>query len=131
MKIGAVSRTLKIPASSIRYYERVGLINQIPRVSGCREFGDRELFRLKFIQLAQAAGFSLAEIRSLLHAYSASPESSNLWHSKAVAKQSQVRAQIENLKRTDAILSKLIHCSCASFSQCVSAADSYELTKAT
>ena len=61
MQIGDVARKLDMPASTIRYYEKVGLIERQQRVSGRRQFNDRALFALRFVQLAQAAGFTIGE----------------------------------------------------------------------
>ncbi len=66
MKIGDVAERLGIPVSTIRYYEKVGLIEHQRRVSGRRDFDERALFALQFIQLAQAAGFTIVEMKSLL-----------------------------------------------------------------
>ena len=66
MKIGEVARRLGVPASTIRYYEREGLIERQHRVSGRRQFDERALLMLQFAQLAQAAGFTIAETKGLL-----------------------------------------------------------------
>ena len=76
---GFVAEELGIPASTIRYYEKVGLIEPQRRVSSRRSIDERAIFTLKFIQLAQAAGFSLAEARSLLDSYAKDPNPSGMW----------------------------------------------------
>ena len=78
MKIGDVSERLGIPASTIRCYEKVGLIERQRRVSGQRYFDDRALFALRFIQLAKAAGFTIAEMKSLLESYAKDPSPAGL-----------------------------------------------------
>ena len=119
MNIGEVSKLLGIPASTIRYYERVGLLERQPRVSGRRWFGRSALAALKFIQLAQAAGFTLAEMKELRDDYARSPDPSGLWRSVAVEKRQSVRAQIRHLSQMDEILSALLECKCATLSRCV------------
>ena len=52
VKIGDVSEQLGIPASTIRYYEQVGLIDQQQRVAGRRAFNEKALYMLQFVQLA-------------------------------------------------------------------------------
>ena len=52
---------------TIRYYERRGLLPKPPRtVSGYRIFAPEALRRLRFVKRAQAIGFSLQEIKTLL-----------------------------------------------------------------
>jgi len=119
VKIGDVSAQLGIPASTIRYYERVGLIEAQRRVAGRRAFNDKALFMLQFVQLAQAAGFSIAEIKSLLDNYANDPGPRGLWKGFAETKQNSVRQQIKTLEQMDRILTKLIKCECESLEECV------------
>ena len=119
MKIGDVAEQLGIPASTIRYYEQVGLIDQQQRVAGRRVFNDKALFMLQFVQLAQTAGFSIAETKSLLDNYANDPSPRGLWKGFAETKQNSIRQQIKNLEQMDRILSKLIRCECESLEECV------------
>lgn len=65
--IGELSRLSKIPATTIRYYERFGLLLE-PRRSpqGHRLYAADSLETLLFIQSAKAFGLSLEEIKQLL-----------------------------------------------------------------
>ncbi len=66
-RIGDMARLLEVSADTLRYYEKIGLLPRVGRnVSGLREFGERDVSRLRFIQRAQKMGFSLAEIAHLL-----------------------------------------------------------------
>ena len=65
MKTAEAARAAEIKISTIRYYERQGIIAAESRsASGYREFTDEEVRRLKFVKRAQKLGFSLAEIRN-------------------------------------------------------------------
>jgi MerR family transcriptional regulator, redox-sensitive transcriptional activator SoxR len=66
LRIGDVARTAGVRKSLIRYYERIGLIPEAPRVSGQRRYDASVLRRLAVIDVAQRAGLSLDEIRELL-----------------------------------------------------------------
>lgn len=119
MKISDVSKRLGMPASTIRYYEKIGLIDPQRRTSGRREFDDRALFGLEFVRLSQAVGFTLAETKSLLAAYADDPSPTGIWKSLAAGKQSAIRAKIKKLKQMDQIMSELLSCSCTSLTECI------------
>lgn len=65
MDIAEVARRSGIPASTLRYYEEKGLIASVGRHGLRRRFAPDVLDQLALIALAQTAGFSLDEIRSM------------------------------------------------------------------
>ncbi len=65
--IGELARAAEVPTSTVRYYERVGLVRPSGRTAGnFRYYGPEALHRLRFIRAAAATGFTLADIRRLL-----------------------------------------------------------------
>ena len=68
LPIGEVAQASGKAASSIRYYERIGLIPAPERVSGSRRYPRAVLRTLAVIGTAQRAGLTLDEIRELLAA---------------------------------------------------------------
>ena len=69
LSITDVARQTGVPSSTLRYYERVGLLDGSRRPNGYREFDDRALDRLRFIARAKELGCSLDEIAALLDAF--------------------------------------------------------------
>jgi MerR family redox-sensitive transcriptional activator SoxR len=69
LAIGEVARRAGIQPSALRYYERIGLMPAPKRVSGRRRYGEDTVQMLKVVQLAQSAGFTVAEIQTLLHGF--------------------------------------------------------------
>jgi len=66
MKIGELAERTGIPASTIRYYEKEGLLPKVQRgANGYRVYQANALERLDLIQLGQKLGFSLDTIRSV------------------------------------------------------------------
>ena len=66
-KIGDISASTGLSADTLRYYEKIKLLPPISRnTGGVRQYSDRDLSRLRFIQRAQKMNFSLAEIGKLL-----------------------------------------------------------------
>lgn len=119
MKIGDVSSKLGIPASTIRYYEKAGLIDPPARVSGRRQFDESAIFALEFVRLSQAAGFTISETKSLLEAYAQDNSAGGAWRTLASEKRLDVRAKIQELQQIDTILSELMSCQCASLTECI------------
>lgn len=68
MTIGGLAKVTGIPESTIRFYERRGLLRPTSRSSGnYRLYGRAAGERLTFIGAAQAAGFELPEIKAILN----------------------------------------------------------------
>ncbi len=66
-RIGDVTKKTGLTADTLRYYEKIKLLPRVSRnVSGIREYDDKDISRLKFIQRAQKMNFSLSEISDLL-----------------------------------------------------------------
>lgn len=67
MTIGQLAGSMGVADSTIRFYERVGLLRPAGRSpSNYRYYGPESADRLAFIRAAQAAGFELADIKSIL-----------------------------------------------------------------
>lgn len=67
MKIGELATTCAVATQTIRYYERRGLLPPAERAAnGYRSYDDSAADRIRFIQRAQAAGLTLAEIAGVI-----------------------------------------------------------------
>ncbi|TCK17862.1 MerR family Zn(II)-responsive transcriptional regulator of zntA/MerR family copper efflux transcriptional regulator [Thiogranum longum] len=66
-RIGDITNLTGLSADTLRYYEKIGLLPRVSRTaSGIRQYQERDISRLRFIQRAQKMNFSLAEIGDLL-----------------------------------------------------------------
>jgi DNA-binding transcriptional MerR regulator len=68
LDIGKVAERSGVPASTLRYYEEVGLIRSEARHGLRRQFDPDVLLRLSLIGLGKTAGFSLDEIAAMFGA---------------------------------------------------------------
>lgn len=66
LTIGQLAAGGNVGVETVRFYQRKGLLETPTRESGIRRYGSLDLRRLRFIRQAQAAGFTLEEIRELL-----------------------------------------------------------------
>ena len=65
--IGELARRADVPTSTVRYYERAGILRPSGRTAGnYRLYSVDELERLRFIRAAQATGFTLENIKAIL-----------------------------------------------------------------
>ena len=65
--IGGLAKAAGVGVETVRYYQRRGLLPEPPRPHGeVRRYADADVKRLRFIRSAQAAGFTLNEIKELL-----------------------------------------------------------------
>lgn len=67
MTIGKLAEAADVPVSTLRYYERRGLLRASKRTSGnYRVFDEDAVDRVRFIRAAQANGFTLDDVEALL-----------------------------------------------------------------
>lgn len=65
--ISQLAQAADVPTTTLRYYERAGLLHPEDRSRGnYRLYSDESLRRLKFIRAAQAVGFTLDDVKMLL-----------------------------------------------------------------
>ncbi|HMN71074.1 MAG TPA: MerR family transcriptional regulator [Rhodoblastus sp.] len=108
MNIGELAKRSGLTASTIRFYERSGLLATVERrPNGYRTYPPEAVLALDLIATAQRAGFSLDEIRSLL------PSDLQSWeHGALIAalrrKVSDIEALQARLARSKADLVALI-----------------------
>jgi DNA-binding transcriptional MerR regulator len=116
MDIAEVARRSGVPASTLRYYEERGLIASIGRHGLRRLFAPAVLDRLALIALAQAAGFSLDEIRGIF-----APDGST--HIDRAALTDQAQRIDRTIRRLQAMRDGLRHaaaCPAPSHAECPS-----------
>ena len=116
MRIGEVAELAGVRTSLLRYYEDIGLVSPVERVSGQRRYDASVLRRLTVIDVAQRAGMSLDEIRLLLE-HGSEPMSSQL-RELAGQKLPEIDALIERATRVRVWLEAATGCDCQSVDEC-------------
>lgn len=97
-RIGDIARLLGVSADTLRYYEKIGLLPRVGRSgAGLREYGERDVSRLRFIQRAQKMGFSLAEIAHLLAMRENPQQARDDVRTLTAAKLDEVEARLKEL----------------------------------
>jgi len=116
--IGELARRAGLNASAIRYYETVGLLPEAGRVGGKRRYDQSALTRLAIIDLAQRAGFTLAETRALLDGFSPTTPPSERWRALAERKLPEVQALIRRANEMKRLLKLGLECDCLTLEEC-------------
>jgi MerR family mercuric resistance operon transcriptional regulator len=106
--IGDVAEAAAVGVETVRYYERRGLVPQPGRGLGSyRRYGSSHVDRIRFIKRAQALGFSLEEIATLLELEDGTDRRSI--RRIAAARLDETRRRIADLKRIAHVLAHLLH----------------------
>lgn len=116
LRIGEVAAAANVATSAIRYYERIGLLDEPERVSGQRRYDPSVIERLSLIEVGQRAGLSLDELRELLDA-GREPISANL-NELAERKLPAIEALIERAIAMREWLLKAQACDCETIHEC-------------
>jgi MerR family mercuric resistance operon transcriptional regulator len=107
MTIGQLAAAAGVHVETVRYYQRLGLLNTPDKPPGAfRRYSGAALERLTFIRSAQQLGFSLGEVAELL----AVSDGGTCERVRAIAEEKlvQLGARVEEIDRIRARLRVLI-----------------------
>lgn len=109
MTIGSLARKAKVPISTLRFYERRGLLAPADRTrSGYRTYSEGDVDRVRFIRRAAELGFTLEELVELLTI----SQTGTVSHAELVrygeSKVQQIEGKIADLLRMKAALQQVL-----------------------
>jgi len=100
LTIGELAKTAGVPASTVRYYERTGLLRRPPRsASNYRLYQQDDVYRVRFIKAAQATGFTLEDVAELLE-----PASCNKVQRRIEERLEEVSERLRDLRHVKRVL---------------------------
>jgi len=109
LTIGAVADAAGVEVSTLRYYERRGLLAEPPRTeSGYRQYDESTVDRVRFVRRAQDLGFRLEEIVELLALRVDDPDSCLAVEEATRAKLRSVESKMRELRRLRGVLRRLV-----------------------
>jgi MerR family redox-sensitive transcriptional activator SoxR len=118
LTISEVGNRVGLRPSALRYYEEIGILQPPARVGGQRRYDNTALHRLAVIQRARSLGFSLREIRTLLHEFPADAPPAERWTTLARQKLVQLATLMSRIKDRESLLQRQGMCSCKSLDEC-------------
>ena len=105
MTIGEMAHRARVATSTIRYYERRGLLSADARQSGQRRYRTATLRRLVFIGMMQDIGLTLEEIDGILRAATVAE-----WKPIAGQRLAALDEQIAQLQHVRGLLAGTLSC---------------------
>ena len=118
MTIGELSSRSGVPASTLRYWERIGVLPPPLRISGQRRYGSEALPRLAILRLAQRCGFSLSDMRRLVEGFGSDVPPAGRWREQGRSRQRAIDEQIARLEVMRGLVNRLMRCECLSWAEC-------------
>jgi MerR family copper efflux transcriptional regulator len=111
MNIGTAAEMANLPAKTIRYYEEIGLVAPARSDNGYRDYSDKDVHRLRFLQRSRSLGFTIDECRLLLSLYDDKNRASADVKAVALEKVEEIDRKIAELQSLRDTLSNLArHC---------------------
>jgi len=118
ISIGEVARRTGLAPSAIRFYEKAGLLPPPPRSATRRRFDADAFGRIRIIQLAREAGFSVEETRLFLAGFPAATRPAERWRELATRKIAELDAQIARCGAMKTLLEASFRCDCPTLTDC-------------
>jgi MerR family redox-sensitive transcriptional activator SoxR len=118
LSIGQLAARADLNASTLRYYESVGLLPSPERKNGQRRYDESLLDQINFIKIAQQTGFSIQEINVLLEGFETDNSLSERWEQMAKQKRSELEDRKKQINSMIQILDNGLSCKCLTWSEC-------------
>jgi MerR family mercuric resistance operon transcriptional regulator len=107
LTIGRLAKAAGVGVETVRYYQSRGLLRVPGTNGGFRVYPAATINRIAFIKRAQALGFTLDEVRSLLDLEDG--RNRRAVQSVTQARLSQIEEKLADLQRMRTVLSELLH----------------------
>jgi DNA-binding transcriptional MerR regulator len=118
LTIGQVAEHVGINTSAIRYYERNGVLPEPVRQSGQRRYSAETVDRLRVLDVAKRAGFSLDEAKVLLATIDGGTPAHEQLQELAARKLPEVHALIARAEAMRDWLTTATGCNCDTLDVC-------------
>ena len=119
ISIGQLASKSEVNASTLRYYESVGLLPIPQRINGQRRYDDTLIDRISFIKIAQQTGFTIQEIALLLEGFKSTESITEQWERMAEQKRRELEQRKNQIQSMIQILENGLQCKCLTWSECL------------
>jgi len=124
---GQVAKRTGLRTSALRYYEEAGILPSPARINRRRVYDADTVRRIEVLKFAQQAGFTLGEIKTLLHGFRPETPLSARWRALAQAKLDELDVLAKRIKRMRRALDLGLKCGCVRIEDCTLTAADVEI----
>ncbi len=118
MTIGELSTASGVPASTLRYWERMRVLPKAMRFSGQRRYQRDAIHVVAVLLLAKTCGFSLDEMRRLMTGFRPDTPARERWETAVREHQKILESQIVQLNTMRKLLLTVQRCQCVNWVEC-------------
>ncbi len=118
MTIGRLAFASGVPASTIRYWESIGVLPKAARSGGQRRYRPDAIDRVAALKLAQSCGFRLAEMRYLQQGIGSDVPPATRWGELARKKHRELDDEFARLTTMRRLVDRVMQCRCADLPEC-------------
>ena len=99
--IKEMSEATGIPADTLRYYDKLGIVSPKRQDNGYRTYNETDFIYLQYVTVMKYANFSLGEIRLIIRSMSMkhSPECNRVNRDLVLGKRDELTAVIRNYRK--------------------------------
>ncbi len=99
--IGEVAQMLDLPVSTLRYYDKEGILKKIHRTDGgIRIFTDEDIKHLKIVECLKSTGMPLKDIKTYFEWCEIGDSTIELRYNMFLERRAEILHQMEELQRT-------------------------------
>ncbi|MBB3170931.1 MerR family transcriptional regulator [Parvibacter caecicola] len=99
MKIAEVSKRYGISADTLRYYERIGILRDVPRnPSGLRDYSEKNCNAVEFVKCMRGAGMSIESLKLYMDLFYEGDHTKGQRKKLLEAQRDTIRARISELE---------------------------------
>lgn len=99
LTIKEVSEKYNIAQDTLRYYEKEGLINPVPRVSGIRNYGKAEIDNIEFIICMRNAGLPVNVLKEYINLIRQGDKTAEKRRESLIEQREIVKKRLEDLNK--------------------------------
>lgn len=101
MTIAEVSKKYDISADTLRYYERIGLIKNVPRnKNGIRNYDDESCKRIEFIKCMRSAGVEIEILIEYMNLFVSGKETALARRNLLIEQREKLQEKLDNINST-------------------------------
>lgn len=101
MTIAEVSKKYDISADTLRYYERIGLIKNVPRNKNrIRNYDDESCKRIEFIKCMRSAGVEIEILIEYMNLFESGKETALARRNLLVEQREKLQEKLDNINST-------------------------------